>query len=151
MGTPSMKYNPKKFSGAVWKDEYINRTCLLFTTGQLVSTGTKSKEEAETVLKQYIQLLEILGYKTELCDFKIRTMSAVYELSGSLDFTELKHTLGAHYEPELFNAAMFKRNTIHFTCFHTGKVIMTGIKSEKAIDETVLPTLLELDMLTKSI
>ncbi len=46
-----------------------------------------------------------------------------------------------------FPAAMFRKETVHFTCFHTGSVLITGIKSELLLDDVVVPTLLELELL----
>ena len=38
------------------------------------------------------------------------------------------------YKPEIFHAVRFIREGIHYTVYKSGKVIITGIKSEKYLD-----------------
>jgi TATA-box binding protein (TBP) (component of TFIID and TFIIIB) len=73
-------------------------------------------------------------------------MSAYYHMDGALSKTDLVKEMGATYEPELFPAVMLRRGGVHFTCFHIGKVIVTGICDE-SIMEAVMPTLIELELL----
>ena len=57
---------------------------------------------------------------------------------------------GTFYEPELqpeiFPALNFKIEGVNFCCFHTGKVVITGIKTTTQIDDAVYPTLIELEL-----
>ncbi len=78
---------------------------------------------------------------------KLATMSASYKLCSKLNLETVIRIYNGSYEPELFPAAMFRKGTVHFTCFHTGSVLITGIKSETILDDVVLPTLLELELL----
>ena len=52
------------------------------------------------------------------------------------------------YEPELFPTLNFKRDVVNFCRYHTGKVVITGIKCISQIDNVVLPTLIELELYT---
>ena len=54
--------------------------------------------------------------------------------------------MGANYEPELLNAATFRRDRVHYTCFASGRVVVTGVKK---VEETE-PVLLELEMCTRA-
>ena len=74
-------------------------------------------------------------------------MSAVYTLQGRIKPENLVEYLGAVYEPELFLAARIRRDGMHYTCFSSGKIIITGVKTLQSLDEDVLPTLLELQLL----
>jgi transcription initiation factor TFIID TATA-box-binding protein len=78
---------------------------------------------------------------------KIVTMSAYYRIDGTLSVDAMVRDMGATYEPELFPAAMLRRAGVHFTCFHIGKVIVTGIRDERMLEDVVIPTLIELEML----
>jgi transcription initiation factor TFIID TATA-box-binding protein len=53
----------------------------------------------------------------------------------------------ATYEPELFPAAMFKRGNVHFTCFCNGTILVTGIKTQRMMEDVVMTTLMELEVL----
>ena len=139
-----MKYDPKNFSGAVWKDKEIGGCCLLFKNGKLSCNGNRTVREAKTRIRQYAELIERQGFSTNIQNIRIITMTGVYQVSARLDFNKLCKILGASYEPEIHNAAMLKREKVHYNCFHTGKVVITGIKDIDAI----YPTLLELELCT---
>jgi len=96
----------------------------------------------------FAQKIHSLGWPVKLTDVKIITMSATHDMGSPLNLSDIATFLSASYEPELFPAAMFKKNGIHFSCYHTGKIVMTGLKSEKDLWESVAPTLLELELCT---
>ena len=78
---------------------------------------------------------------------KVITISASFIVDGPLDLYKVVRYYDGHYEPELFPAAMFTKNSIHFTCFHTGSVLLTGIKRLKHLHDTCIPILIELPLL----
>ena len=139
-----VKYNPRTFSGAILKNTEIGGCCLIFKNGKMNCNGNKSVQEAQTRIKQYADLIGNHGFCTNIQDIKVISMTGVYQLSGRLDFDKLCKALNALYEPEIHNATMLKRGKVHYNCFHTGKVVITGIKDTEAI----YPTLLELEMCT---
>jgi hypothetical protein len=55
--------------------------------------------------------------------------------------------MGAINESELFPSAMLKRDMMHASYFHTGKILITGTRDEQMIKYVVMPTLIALDML----
>ena len=75
---------------------------------------------------------------------EIITMSAVHQTSSQLDFKKICELPGGMYEPEIHNAAMLKRGKVHFNCFHTGRIVITGLRDINAI----YPVLLELELCT---
>ena len=54
---------------------------------------------------------------------------------------------GATYKPEIYHALNIKRKRVHFTVCMTGKVVITGITSERVIDDILKQQLLELESL----
>ena len=71
-------------------------------------------------------------------------MSATYKLESRLSMTKLVgHFPTAVYEPEVFNAARMRLDTAHFTCFPSGRIIVTGIRKS---EDVLLSTLLELEL-----
>ena len=142
-----IRYQPKKFSGAIWQHRKIGSTCLVFRTGKVVCIGAKSIEEGRKGVRQYARLLQNMGHYIHLKDICIQTMSAVYTTQARLIPEQLVTYLGATYKPELMMAAMLKRQCIHFTCFPSGKVIIAGVKKMVDLDEVVLPTLMELEVI----
>jgi transcription initiation factor TFIID TATA-box-binding protein len=77
-------------------------------------------------------------------------MSAYYRIDGTLSMNSMVRDMGVTYEPELFPAAMMRRAGVHFTCFHNGKILITGLRSEGVLEDVALPTLIELELLGTS-
>ena len=73
-------------------------------------------------------------------------MSMSHTLSSGLDLKHLSVDRDVVYEPELFPSLNFKREGVHFCCFHTGKVVITGVTSSQQEDEVVCLTLIELEL-----
>lgn len=144
--TRDICYNPGKFSGAIWQHRIIGGNCLVFSNGKLCCNGNKTIPEARRRLRQYSRLIQRLGVPVKLHAIKVITMSAVHQLSGRLDLSQVCTTSGASYDPEFFNAAMMKRGRMHFNCFHTGKVVITGIRRMRDLDEVIYPAILELEL-----
>ena len=141
-------YNPKRFPALVWQKRGISTKCLIFRTGKVSCNGQSNLSDAKICIRQYARCLQKLGYAVKLTKIKVVTMSAVHTLTGTVDYNRLVMEMNATYEPELFTAAMLKRDNIHFTIFRTGKVLITGIKNSQSMDDIVFPTILELEMYT---
>lgn len=139
-----IRYDPTIFPAVIWQHRKIGGNCLVFKNGKLNCSGSSSVQQAKKRLRQYARLIQKLGYDVVLNKIDLITMSAVHQLSSRLDFTQLCKDLHASYEPDVHNAAMLKRGRLHFNCFHTGKVVITGIKN---LDD-IYPILLELELCT---
>ena len=93
--------------------------------------------------------LQNLGCPVCLRDTKILTVSASHTLSTGPDLNSLAQDRIVLYEPELFPALNFKMGGINFCCFHTCKVVITGIRTMAQIDDVVYPFLIELELYTR--
>ena len=139
-----IRYDPGLFSAAIWKHKKIGGCCLVFKNGKLNCNGNRNIHEARKRIRQYARLIQNQGFPVNIHKIELITMSAVYQTSSQLDFKKICKLPNATYEPEIHNAAMVKRGKVHFNCFHTGKVVMTGLRDINAI----YPTLLELELCT---
>ena len=142
------KYNPSRFSAICWNHGTIQASLLLFNNGRVVLHGCKTMQQARVCIRQYARLVQKRGYKVKISDFKLVTASLVCDVRHRVDLIKLSTEYpGCSFEPELFNAAVFKKNsTIHFSVFASGKIVVTGIKKLSLISELVLPTLLDVSM-----
>ena len=141
----SIRYDPGVFSGAIWHHRKIGGCCLVFHNGKLNCNGNRSIEEAKKRIRRYARLIQGLGYCVKLKTIELVTMTAVHELSSPLDFdTTCTLLSGATYEPETHNAVMLKRGRVHYNCFQSGKVVITGLRNV----HTIYATLLELELCT---
>jgi transcription initiation factor TFIID TATA-box-binding protein len=143
-------YNPHKFSAAVWRHKKIKGCCLIFPNGQIIYNGCNNVLEGKTYVRQYVRLLQLAGYKVVLKKIHVVTKSALATLEHTLDYAKICEYTDAEYHPELLNACCFRREQVHFMCFHTGKIVITGIKSEKDLNLLVYPTLTEIAIFCES-
>ena len=145
------RYDPKLFPGLIWQHRVIGGNCLIFANGVINCNGRASSfEEGRQRLRGYARRLQILGCQVRLKDVKIITASASHTLIGALDLYRLARDRTLLYEPELFPAVNFKMKGINFCCFHTGKVVITGIRGSSQIDGVVYPTLIELELYVRT-
>jgi TATA-box binding protein (TBP) (component of TFIID and TFIIIB) len=142
--TSNVTYNRKKYSGLIWHHRHIKSKCFLFHTGRMMCMGNAGINNAKKDLRMYARLLSKMGYKVTLNIINVVTKSAVATLGGKLNVKDASITLNGLYEPELFMALMFRRKSVHFTCFASGKVIMTGVKKLSS----TFTVLAELEMFT---
>ena len=122
----------------------------MFSNGAINCNGRASYiREGRQRYRQYARQLQRLGYPVSLKKIKMVTASASHSLSDRLDIMTLANERTVVYEPELFPALSFKTDGVNFCFFHTGKVVITGIKCISHIDDVVLPTLIELELYTR--
>ena len=141
------RYDPRTFPGLIWQHRLIGGNCLVFASGAINCNGKAvSFEEGRQRLQKYARKLQNLGCPVRLRDIKILTVSASHALSTGLDLNSLAQDRIVLYEPELFPALNFKMGGINFCCFHTGKVVITGIRTMAQIDDVIYPTLIELEL-----
>ncbi|MCG8113585.1 MAG: hypothetical protein N0E59_22775 [Candidatus Thiodiazotropha taylori] len=143
-------YDSKNFPGLIWKHRRISGSCLVFSNGVIHCNGkADSFMDGVRRLRRYARYLQKLRFSVQLKEVKVMTASAFHCLKAVLDIKALVKETDCIYEPELFPMAVLRRNGIVFNCFYTGKIIIAGIKSMNQIDDTVLPTLLELNLYTR--
>ena len=133
-------YNPRHFPCAVWRHRKINGTIQLFPNGKITHLGKPGKEPPKVHIRRFARILQKQGHSVQLSPIKTVCMSAVYYLSKSVNL----HTLPS-YEPEVLNAAFIKHKACTFCIFHSGKVIITGIRNIR----TIYPALLELELMVQ--
>ena len=141
-------YDPRHFSGVIWHHKKIGGSCLVFKNEKLNCNGNKSVSDAKRRIRQYARAIQQCGYHVTLKKIDIITMSAVHKLSNKVDLAIVREILKGTYEPEFFNAAMFKKGRLRFYCFRTGTVVITGIRNKHMLDDIVYSTMIELELCT---
>src|SRR3989339_512585 len=104
------EYNPEQFPGLVLRIKKPKSAVLVFSSGNLVCTGTKSTVQVNEVIAQVIKQLRKIGIKVKDKP-KITVQNIV--ASGSVDLKmdlnmlslELENT---EYEPEQFPGLVYK-------------------------------------------
>ena len=136
------EYNPEQFPGLVLRVTKPKSAVLVFSSGNLVCTGTKSIAQVREVIVQVIEQLAKIGVKVTTKP-KITVQNIV--ASGSIELNlnlnilalELENT---EYEPEQFPGLVYKLEdpTATFLLFSNGKLVCTGTKNKAELDESMI-------------
>ena len=71
------EYNPRRFAACTMRITQPKATALIFSSGKVVCTGTKSEEECKTAAKIFVKALRKVEYwSCALKDFKIQNIVA---------------------------------------------------------------------------
>ena len=136
------EYNPEQFPGLVLRIDKPKSAVLVFSSGNLVCTGTKSTAQVKEVIKQVIKQIGKIGVKITTFP-KITVQNIV--ASGSIDYNLNLNTLAlqlenTEYEPEQFPGLVYKLNdpTATFLLFSNGKLVCTGTKNKQQLEESMI-------------
>lgn len=110
----------------------------IFPSGKMISIGAKSVNNAINQLNEakfcLVQAKFISDVKLEP---KIQNIVAVLTLKENLNINKIATKIkGAIYEPEQFSAIILKSiKSITYLIFSSGKIVITGAKSEEEISQ----------------
>ncbi|MDH3677264.1 MAG: TATA-box-binding protein [Nitrosopumilus sp.] len=146
---PDVEYHPEQFPGAVFRLKVPKTATLLFTSGKMVCTGSKSEEMAVKAVNTVVQKLRKGGIKIKKnADVTVQNIVSSINLGGKVHLEKAARTLPrSMYEPEQFPGLihrMLDPKTV-ILVFSSGKLVCTGGKTEKDVYRSVnlLHSLLE--------
>lgn len=139
---PNTEYNPDTFPGLVLRVKKPKSAVLVFSSGNLVCTGTKSVSQVRDVVQQVIKQLKKIGVSVKIKP-KITVQNIVASGAINLDLNlntlalELENT---EYEPEQFPGLVYKLDepTATFLLFSNGKLVCTGTKNRAQLDDSMV-------------
>ena len=146
---PDTEYHPKQFPGLVFRLRNPKTATLIFRTGKMVCTGSKSSDLARKAVKIVVDKLRKGGIKIKKdATVTIQNIVSSINLGGKISLEKAARTLPrSMYEPEQFPGVihrMIEPKTV-ILIFASGKLVCTVAKTEKDIFRSVnnLHSLLE--------
>ena len=146
---PDVEYHPEQFPGAAFRLKSPKTATLLFTSGKMVCTGSKSEEMAVKAVNTVVQKLRKGGIKIKKnAEVTVQNIVSSINLGGKVHLEKAARTLPrSMYEPEQFPGLihrMLDPKTV-ILVFSSGKLVCTGGKTEKDVYRSVnlLHSLLE--------
>ena len=116
-------------------------SALLFSSGKIICTGTKSIKEAKNAISAIIKKLGAVSVKVKgKPDIEVQNMVASGAIGSKLNLNDIVFKFeNTEYEPEQFPGLVYKLadSNVTFLLFGTGKIVVTGAKSEREIIESV--------------
>ena len=145
------EYNPEQFPGLVLRIEKPKSAVLVFSSGNLVCTGTKSIAQVKEVINAVIKQIAKIGVKvTQKPKITVQNIVA----SGSIDLKlnlnilalQLENT---EYEPEQFPGLVYriKEPKVAMLLFGSGKIVCAGARKTEDVSLAVEKVLKELTSL----
>ncbi len=138
---PDVEWRPELFPGAVFRLRSPKTATLLFRTGKMICTGSKSEKMARKAVKTVVQKLRKGKIKIKKeATVKIQNIVASINLGGKIHLEQAARTLPrSMYEPEQFPGLihrMLDPKTV-ILIFSSGKLVCTGGKTEKDVYRSV--------------
>jgi len=135
------EYNPEQFPGLVLRVKKPKSAVLVFSSGNLVCTGTKSLAQVKEVINQVIKQLARIGVKiTDKPKITVQNIVASGSIDIKLNLNYLALALeNTEYEPEQFPGLVYKliEPNATFLLFSNGKLVCTGTKNKQQLDESM--------------
>jgi transcription initiation factor TFIID TATA-box-binding protein len=138
-------FNRRKFAAVTLRLVRPNCTILLFTSGKLVITGSKSSAEALLSAYRIRSLLRraCVGQRFDIIGFEIQNVVSHCELvMGEGDILDIealyeRYHIYSTYQSHIFPGLIFRYPNLRVVAlmFFSGKVVLTGAKSLDDIDQ----------------
>jgi transcription initiation factor TFIID TATA-box-binding protein len=136
------EYNPEQFPGLVLRVKKPKSAVLVFSSGNLVCTGTKSVSQVKEVIEAVIKQIAKIGVKiTDKPKITVQNIVASGSINLSLNLNLLALQLeNTEYEPEQFPGLVYKLvdPTATFLLFSNGKLVCTGTKNKKQLEDSMV-------------
>ncbi|MEM2070072.1 MAG: TATA-box-binding protein [Archaeoglobaceae archaeon] len=137
------EYKPKQFPGLVLRTKEPKAAALVFRSGKVVCTGSKSIEEARRAVKQIVNILKGIGIEViDEPDVRVQNIVASADLGVDLNLNAIAVGLGLEnieYEPEQFPGLVYRLDNprVVVLIFGSGKMVVTGGKSPEDAQKAV--------------
>jgi len=136
-----VEYHPETFPGLVFRLKVPKTATLVFSSGKMVCTGSKSEKMAREAVNEVVRRLRKGGIpiKNE-AEIVIQNMVASANLGGKVHLEEAARQLPkSMYEPEQFPGLIHRMpdpKTV-ILLFASGKLVCTGAKREADVYRSV--------------
>lgn len=135
------EYEPEQFPGLVYRIKEPKAAALIFNSGKIVCTGTKSEAQARRAIRNLVEEIKGLGVDIKkIKDITIQNIVAATLIEKELNLNQIAFQLeGTEYEPEQFPGLVYRLDDpkVVFLLFRSGKVICTGGKSARMVQKAV--------------
>lgn len=145
------KYNKQKFPGIVYRTTSPKMVLLIFRSGKIVCTGTKSLEDATVGISKIFEKLKTVGVDIpKNPDIVMHNIVATANLGRVLNLNTVAIGLGLEnieYEPEQFPGLVYRvfNPKLVILLFSSGKLVITGGKKLEDVEMAMGKVMMELD------
>ncbi len=137
------EYNPTRFPGLIFRLKSPKTATLLFRSGKLVCTGSKTLEQVEQTIKTVIKAVEKAGiHIASSPKYEVQNIVASADLGGPVNLTSVVVSLGlerVEYEPEVFPGLVYRLSEpkVVILLFGSGRLVCTGARTAQDVEAAV--------------
>lgn len=136
---PNTEYNPEQFPGLVLRIKEPKTSALIFSSGKVVCTGARTLADVDRSIQSIIRSLKKLNiHVTIKPEITVQNIVASGSIGMDLNLNILGIKLpNTEYEPEQFPGLVHKLKGTNatFLLFSNGKIVCTGTKTEKEVND----------------
>ncbi|HID25870.1 MAG TPA: TATA-box-binding protein [Thermoplasmata archaeon] len=136
-----VEYHPEVFPGLTVRCVNSKTVVIVFSSGKVVCTGAKSAADAKAAIQKVCNTFKDKGFSVyKNPRVTVQNMVASASLKKELDLGLVASFLGANveYEPKQFLGIVYRGDSdVVVLLFSSGRIICTGGKSEKEVNETI--------------
>jgi transcription initiation factor TFIID TATA-box-binding protein len=136
------EYEPEKFPGLVYRIDEPRAAALIFSTGKVVCTGTKTVKDAKSAIKKVIKMLGGAGVAMPMrYEVHVENIVAATMIDTQLKLGEITFLLkNSEYEPEKFPGLVYRieKPRATFLLFDSGKIICKDVRTETDIHAALI-------------
>ena len=148
MAARNVEYNPRRFSACIMRIRNPNATAMIFGSGKVVVTGSKSETTAKLAARRVGRNVQKILGDTSFFNFRICNMVGHVDVKFPIHLEEMLNQLTQEardnqrpcevdYHSDIFPGMFFRmiRPKVVVLIFASGKVIITGAKRRTEIQE----------------
>jgi len=138
---PNIEYDPEEFPGLILRLDKPRLTSLVFNSGKMVVTGAKSTDQLikgfKKIIRTFVRYGIVIVGKPKI---QIQNIVASANLNVEVDLEKAAYLLpNTMYEPEQFPGLIHRSDDpkVVILLFSSGKMVITGAKSEEDVEKAV--------------
>ena len=138
---PNIEYDPEEFPGLILRLDKPRLTSLVFNSGKMVVTGAKSTDQLikgfKKIIRTFVRYGIVIVGKPKI---QIQNIVASANLNVEVDLEKAAYLLpNTMYEPEQFPGLIHRSDDpkVVILLFSSGKMVITGAKSEEDVERAV--------------
>ena len=138
---PGTEYRPEQFPGLVFRLKKPKTATLIFSSGKMVCTGSKSGRQARKAVATVLNELKRNGIViVGRPEIQVQNIVASGGFGGSIDLEKTTYSLErTMYEPEQFPGLIYRMDDpkVVLLLFASGSFVCTGAKKEEEVHRAI--------------
>ena len=135
-----IEFNFEKFPGVIYRAEEPRASFLIFRTGKMICTGSKSEGDVYKAVERLVEAFKRGGITVGEPKVEINNMVALVDLKSEVNLEKAARLLeNSIYEPDQFPGLIYRVHEpkASFLIFAAGKAICTGARERSDVFKAV--------------